>query len=238
MTHLPRATIAVRVAGLAVVGALTLTACGGNAVKATSSPTASRSTTTSSPSSTPSPSSASADGKTQVVKVEKYGISFEIPKDWITLDAKKILSKDNPGLKDLAKRMGMSVERLNSTLAAGMEVYAVTNTGAVGGYLDNVNVTGQRGTDLNDDQMKLQFAALGAKLGPFEHSSSPAGDVTRVPFTLPVAGRTAYGVSVVVFTDDSTVNITAGAHSASVAKALADQIEESLGTIPGNGPDL
>ena len=236
MMPLSRATTARRVAGLVAVAGLTLSACGGSAVKATSTPTAS---TTSTPTTaTPSPSSTPYTGRTQVVKVKKYGISFALPKGWITLDAKKILTKDNPGIKALAKRMGTTPDQLNRTLAAGMEVYAVTDKGAVAGYLDNVNVTGQRGTDLNDDQIKLQFAALGAKLGTFRHTTSAAGDVTRVSFTLPIAGRQAYGVSVVVFTEDSTVNITAGAHSASIAGELADMIEGSLRTIPGNGPDL
>lgn len=236
MMPLSRATTARRVAALAVVAGLALSACGGSAVKATSTPTAS--TPTASTTSSPSPSSTPARGRTQVVKVRKYGISFELPKGWITLNAKKILTKDNPGIKDLAKRMGTTPDQLNRTLAAGMEVYAVTDEGAVSGYLDNVNVTGQRGTDLNDDQIKLQFAALGAKLGTFQHTTTAAGDVTRVSFSLPVAGRQAYGVSVVVFTEDSTVNITAGAHSASIAGELADMIEGSLKTIPGNGPDL
>jgi hypothetical protein len=176
--------------------------------------------------------------KTQVVKVKKYGISFELPRGWITLDAKKILTSDNPGLKALAKRMGTSTDQLNRVIAAGMEVYAVTDRGAIRGYLDNVNVVGQRGTELNDEQIKLQFAAIGAKLGTFQHTATPTGNITRVSFTLPIAGRTAYGVSVIVYTDDSTVNITAGAHSADVAEDLADEIEGSLRTIPGNGPDV
>jgi hypothetical protein len=219
----------------AVVG-LALTSCGGTPEKTALAPKAPRASTssTSSPSTPPS----TKRGRTQVVKVKKYGISFELPKGWITLNAKKVLTRDNPGLKSLAKRMGTTTDQLNRTLAAGMEVYAVTDKGAVGGYLDNVNVTGQRGTELNDDQIKLQFAAIGAKLGTFQHTTTPAGDITRVSFTLPIAGRTAYGVSVIVFTDDSTVNITAGGHSADVADNLANRIEGSLTTIPGNGPDL
>lgn len=236
MSALSRVPAILRAGSVAAVVGLALTSCGGTPEKATTAPRTPAAST--SATSSPSSPSRTTHGRTQVVKVKKYGISFELPKGWITLNARKVLTGDNPGIKALAKRMGTSADQLNRTLAAGMEVYAVTDTGAVGGYLDNVNVTGQRGTELNDDQIKLQFAAIGAKLGTVQHATTPAGDITRVSFTLPIAGRTAYGVSVIVFTGDSTVNITAGAHSADVADDLADRIEGSLATIPGNGPDL
>lgn len=242
MTTTSRAGIRLGVLTVLLTGGLALSGCGGSHAATTAKTATSNASTSASasPSRSASPTgSATPSSKdAQVVAVEKYGISFEIPKGWITLNAKKVLDGKNPGLKDLADRMGTDVDQLVRTLSSGMEVYAVSDEGARGGYLDNVNVIGQRGTDLNDDQIRLQFAAIGAKPGGFEHVTSGVGDVVRVPFTLPVAGQRAHGVSLIVFTDDSTVNITAGSHSAADADRIADQIQDSLATIAGSGPDL
>jgi hypothetical protein len=173
----------------------------------------------------------------QVIKVRKYGISFEIPSGWTTLNARKVLQGDNPGLATMANRMGMTGSQFAGMLAAGIEVFAVTDQGAVDGYLDNINVSGLRGTTTTEDQIKLQFATIGAKPGTFEHATSPAGDVIRVPFTLPIRSFYAQGVSIIVFTEDSTVNITIGSHSADIADSVANQVQESLAQVEGSGPD-
>lgn len=245
MTSLSRASWGVRGLVVVVISAFALAGCGSDSSRSpdalytgtpptgTVMPTPTVSETPTDDATGEGPSSPDA----QVIKVPKYGLSFEIPKGWTTLNARKVLKGDNPGLEALAKRMGLTGGQFAGMLAAGMEVFAVTDEGAVDGYLDNINVVGQRGTTINEDQIKLQFATIGAKPGTFEHATTPVGDVIRVPFTLPIKSFIAQGVSIIVYTGDSTVNITIGSHSADIADTVANQVQESLATIPGSGPD-
>ena len=244
MTTLSRASLRARgLAALVVISAFSLAGCGSDSSRSpdalyTGTPPTGIVTPTQSATPTDEATDDSASSPdAQVIKVPKFGFSFEIPKGWTTLDARKVLKPDNAGLAALAKRMGMTGSQFTAMLAAGMQVFAVTDEGAVDGYLDNINVTGQRGTSLNEDQIKLQLATIGAKSGTFEHATSPVGDVIRVPFTLPIKSFYAQGVSIIVFTQDSTVNITVGSHSADIADSLANQIQQSLAQIPGTGPD-
>jgi hypothetical protein len=243
MTTLSRASVRARGLAAVVISAFALAGCGSDSLR---SPDALYTGTPPTGSVPPTVSATPTDDATdegpsspdaQLIKVRKYGLSFEIPKGWTTLNARKVLKGDNPGLDTMAKRMGMTGSQFAAMLAAGMEVFAVTDQGAVDGYLDNINVVGQRGTSINEDQIKLQFATIGATPGTFEHATTPAGDVIRVPFTLPIKSFIAQGVSIIVFTEDSTVNITIGSHSADIPDTVANQIQESLAQIPGSGPD-
>jgi hypothetical protein len=175
-----------------------------------------------------------------VIAVEKYGISFELPKSWLTLDAKNVLKggADSPLIKELADRLGASPEQLIQTFSSAVQTMSVSDDGAVHGFVDNVNTVGQEG-DVNDDQVKLQLATIGAKPGELTHASSPAGDVTRVPYTLPTkAGPTIRGVALAVRTSKATVVVTVSSSTAARAGAIADQVQGSLQQLPGGGPGL
>ncbi|HET6166246.1 MAG TPA: hypothetical protein VFE07_05415, partial [Marmoricola sp.] len=175
-----------------------------------------------------------------VVKVEKYGISFELPKGWITLDAKKVFKGDgkNPLLDELADRLGTSREQLVKAFSTVIQTMSVSDQGAVHGFLDNVNSTGQDG-DINDDQLKLQLATLGAKIGTIDHETTDAGDVTTVHYSLhSKTGLTVHAVALAVRLGHATVAITVSASSDDRATRIADQIKGSLKTIPGDGPNL
>lgn len=175
-------------------------------------------------------------GDTQVVKVKKYGVAFELPKAWVTIDAKAALPGHtrSPVLDELADRMGTTPERLAQTLSSSVLTLSVSDKGAQHGFLDNVNSVGQDEV-LTDDAIKLQLVALGAKPGAFEHATSPAGDVTRVSYDLPTkAGFTVRAVVVAVTVEDATVFVTVSSSSAPGAAKIADQIQASLETIPGH----
>ena len=110
--------------------------------------------------------------------------------------------------------------------------------GAVHGFVDNVNTVGQEG-DVNDDQVKLQLATIGAKPGELTHAATPAGDVTRVSYTLPTkTGPTIRAVALAVRTDAATVVVTVSASTAARADAIADQVQGSLQQLPGGGSGL
>jgi hypothetical protein len=175
-----------------------------------------------------------------VIKVEKYGISFELPKGWLTLDAKNVLrgGVQSPFLKELAGRLGTTPDQLVKVFSSAVQTMSVSDAGAVGGFVDNVNTVGQEG-DLNDDQLKLQLATIGARPGEITHASSPAGDVTRVPYALRTkTGPTIRGVAVAVRTGVATVVITVSSVSEARAAAIADQVQASLARLPGGGSGL
>jgi hypothetical protein len=239
MMPLSRIPARLRAGAVLLAAGLVLTGCGGSSSpKAGASPTASTSASTSS-----SPSSAStAKGKAQVVKVTKYGISFEVPKGWITLNAKKVLkgggSGKNPFLDEIAGRLGMTRDQLVQAFSTLVQTMSVSDEGANHGLLDNVNSVGQD-TDVNDDQLKLQLATVGAKAEEFEHATTDAGAVTRAAYQLSSkAGLTVHGVAIAVHTSTATVLITVSSSSAKNAEQLADHVQASLEKIPGTGPNL
>jgi hypothetical protein len=207
-------------------------------VSASESPTGSASPTES-VSPTESESPAGAGG--QVVEVDRYGISFEVPRGWITLDAKKVLEGGggkNPFLDEMADRLSMTREQLMQSFTNLVQTMSVSDEGAHHGILDNINSVGQDG-DLNDDQLKLQLATVGAKLGPPRHATTEAGDVTVISYALASrAGLTIRGVAVAVRTGDATVLISVTSSSNDRADHLAALVLGSLRKIPGSGPNL
>jgi len=176
----------------------------------------------------------------QVVKVEKYGISYELPKGWITIDAKKVLEGGgkNPVMDDLVHRLGIPRDQLVRQFSSVVQTMSVSDGGAVDGFLANVNSVGQEG-DVNDEQLKLQLATIGAKASEPEHETTDAGNVTRVAYFLATkVGITIHAVVLAVHTRTATVAVTVAAITAQKAAELADTIEASLKPIPGSGPNL
>jgi hypothetical protein len=222
---------------LALAVVVGLGGCGNDSPSAKPTPTGASTVTSATPTPTSTPTRDAGDA--QVVKIRKYGISFELPKGWITLDAKKVLRNGgkNSVLDELAGRMGTTPDQLVKTWSDAVQTFSVSDEGARHGFLDNVNSVGQNQV-LNDDAIRLQLATIGAKPATFAHSSSPAGDVTRIPYDLPTkVGLTVRGVAVVVYTADATVVVTVSSSSAASAAKIADQIVASLDQIPGSGPN-
>ncbi|MGY2875577.1 hypothetical protein ACVW00_002767 [Marmoricola sp. URHA0025 HA25] len=238
-----------RAPALACLAVLTLAGCG-----ASGDPTAGA--TTSAPTvAVPSPTVTFTDDPTddatddpsedptasadvQVVKIRKFGVSFELPKGWITLDAKKVLNGGvkNAFLAEMAERLGVTQQQLLQSFSTLVQTFSVSDAGAVHGFLSNVNTVGQEG-DVNDDQLKLQLATIGAKPGELGHATTDAGEVTRIPYVLTSkAGVTIRGVALAVHTSSATVLITVSSSSASESGRLADQVQSSLKTLPGTAP--
>lgn len=245
MATLSRASLRTVVAVTAAV--IALAGCG-----STQSPKAATATSgTPSPSASPSASSSAtptggptgsprASAGAQVVEVEKYGVSFELPKSWITLNARKVFKggAKNPFLAELANRLGTTEQQLVEQFSTVLQTMSVSDAGAAHGFLANVNSVGQEG-DVNDEQIKLQLATIGAKPGAFSHATTEAGDLTRIPYDLQPksVAMTIHAVALAVHTEVATVVITASSSSAKDAAAIADQIQASLKTIPGTGPN-
>ncbi len=166
----------------------------------------------------------------QVVEVDGYGISFELPKAWMTLDAKEVLDSSNPVFEEVAARMGMTSQQFVESIGASVLTFSITDRGAVRGFVDNVNSVGMSRSEFSDDRIKLQLATIGAKPARFEHATSAAGDVIRVPYRWRITGTTVHGVLILVDVGDAATQITVSSHAAGTADKLADRIQRSLRT--------
>lgn len=164
----------------------------------------------------------------QVVEIAKYDLAFEIPAGWMSLDARNLLDPSNPAVKELADRMGASPEQFVEGLGKAVLTFSITDEGAVDGFVDNVNSVEVPQADFNDDQLKLDLASMGAKPEEPEHVSTPAGEITRVPYTVEIQGMTVHGVALVLDAGEAATSITVSSHSPVKAEELADQIVASL----------
>lgn len=172
----------------------------------------------------------------QVVRVDKYGISFELPQGWINLNVKSALRsssplRSKPAFKQVVRQLGTTPKRLIELMRKSYETYSFSLQPPVEGVSDSVNSVGIPLAHVTDARLKQTLARTGATLGTIEHSSSAAGDVTRVPLTLRAGGRTVHGVGIVVDVGDALVQITVSSHASAAAGELADQIQASLRPI-------
>lgn len=219
---------------LVLTASLALAGCGSNSSAAravdASKPAASASKA---PTATPSESPLTHRKPTagyQVVRVAKYGVSFELPRGWITLDAKNVLKSKNPVVDELTHRLGVTKKQFLDRFASRIQTFSVSNLGAVDGAVDTVNTVGAN-EEINVDQLKLQLATVGVRMGKVSYAVSDAGDVTRIPYRVSAAGRTLHAVAIAVVKDGTTVLITVGSHDDATAGRRADQIQSSLASI-------
>jgi hypothetical protein len=246
MTSVSRLPNHARPAGLLLVAALALAGCGGGTTRAhspaASSPSSpgapSSPSTTGTPSDSSSGSPALSDGKPsspafQVVKVAKFGLSFELPKHWTALGSDGVLGPDSPAVKLLARRLGQSPDDVVRQLRTAVQTMAVSDQGAEGGFLENVVSTGVDQAGLTDDQLKLQLATVGARLTSLRHVTSPVGEITRVAYTLAISGKQFAGVVLAVSTGEQVALVTVSSHDAASAARRADQVQASLKLLPG-----
>ena len=156
-------------------------------------------------------------------------ISYRVPKGWASLDGSKALSPDNPILRSVAQRLNMTPRQVVlASFQQSVQAMAVTDQGAWNGILDNINSVGTTVPSLNDDQIKLQLATLGAKTRAVHHFTSPAGHGSRIAYEWTTNGLHFHGEVLAVDVGDSIVSITVTAHSAAAAPTLADQVQASI----------
>ena len=219
--------------GLVLAATLLLSACGGGDSSTDDKPAAEK---PSSPSSATTTASAASDGKPssadfQVIKVTKYGISFEVPKGWTSLGADGVLTADNPTVKELAEKLGKTPAEIAQLMSSSIETMSLSDKGAQSGFTENVNSTGVAFPDVSDAQIGAQLTAIGAKVDSLEHVSSPIGEIVRIAYTLTTQGTTFRGVALGIDTGDDFVTVTVSAHDEKGAAARADQVQASLKEI-------
>jgi hypothetical protein len=238
MTSASRTRPHLGLAALLLTATVSLTACGGGDG---SNPTADSAPTTapiSAPTTAPTsdPTSAATSDATDsgqprsgtLVRVDAYDISYRVPKGWISVDGKDLLKPDNPVLKEVAEHMGVSVDRLISSIGTHIQAYSVSDEGANAGLVDNVNALGVPASGVTAAQLKVQLAGIGAKPGKVVHATTPAGHLTRLSYRWTTNGITINGVSMAVDLGTSTVQVTVSAHDAATAASIADLVQSSL----------
>ena len=220
--------LALVVAATALLGGLT--ACGGSDSKA-DEPAGKTPSSSSSTSPTGSPSESAASGKTQLVRLKAYGMSFELPAGWTKLGADGVLTADNPVVKDFAKKLGKSPDAVVTMMTSTVKMMAVSDKGMVKGFLENVNAVAIPAKSVTIEQLKVQLLSIGSKITGTTESDSAFGKVQRVSYTLETNGQTLNGCALAVETGDDVVVITASAHSHDEAESRIDQVQASLAKI-------
>lgn len=254
MTSLSR-TLRPALVPAAVAAALVLTGCGsGSAPKAQHGPTSSPTSTSSGfgePSGEPSADgSASAEPSSpatstgharpgfQLVRVKKYGVTYEVPRGWISLSAGGVLRQDSPVVTLLSRRLGQSPQSIVESMRHTLLAISVSDRGAVAGFLENVNAAASNVDSVTDDEIRLQLAQIGARPTSIDHVDSPIGRIVRVAYTMTLGTHRFNGVMLGVTTDEGFFSITVSSHDAASAKARADEVQGSLALIPGGGGTL
>ena len=109
--------------------------------------------------------------------VDKYGVTFELPKTWTSVSAKEmadlISANKNEDLDKLTSRMGVSPQQFQQFIAANVQTFSVSTDGAVDGFVANVNSLGLPAAQVSVDKLKLGLAAQGARVLKVDH---PAND--------------------------------------------------------------
>src|SRR3954453_13040262 len=137
MTTAPRGLL-LRLAGVLLTAGLVTSGCGGGGsatppddpTTPASSPTTTDPTTDDATDDPGSTEGADPSSEDKLVRVAKYGISYRVPRGWISVDGKDLLRADNPVLKQVAGRMGVTVNQLISTIGSNIQAYSVSNQGA------------------------------------------------------------------------------------------------------------
>lgn len=218
-----------------MIAALALTGCGTKdpaALTADPASTASASVTAE-PSHTDLPAPPRPkDTPAQTIELVDVGVTFDLPKAWITLYAGDVTGPRQPLVKDAARRISRTPQQLIDFMRRSLiSVMSVSNKGEAGSLTDYVSVL-LLPVKINYHSIRKAMERRGGRTGELEHTSSPAGVVKRLPYELQINGVTAYGVDIAVHVREITTRILVHAHSEAAAAELADQIHGSLNLGP------
>jgi hypothetical protein len=164
----------------------------------------------------------------EVVKVSKYGVSFKVPKGWISLDSSDVGKADSPIVRTVAHRLGVTPQQVIASFQKSLLSISVTDHGAVNGVLDNINSVGTGNHLPTDNGITLQLAQIGARPGSIHHIDTRVGKGVRVAYRWTTNGLHFHGEIVAVDTGPAVLSITVTAHAAPTAKSLADGVQASL----------
>lgn len=163
--------------------------------------------------------------------VEKVHTTFAAPKTWTALDPAALgdLAAGSPALKEMADRMGLTVDQLVQFLD---HVDLFLAGPAVRGYAPNIQAAVLPMLELPDEAaVSLEIGRVASSKPQLRHARTPLGDAMDVAYRIRVAGRTVYVHSVLMETGDGVLDLTVGATSedlaASVSRTLVKTVHRS-----------
>jgi len=151
------------------------------------------------------------------------GLSFENPHGYKKLDVGEVAdtATDVDGVDDVADSMGIP----SNTLVEMMKQVDLYLVGAVSapGFADNVSVVEQPGRVPGEEELKTQFAAIGAKLADYETVDTDLGEVVAASYSLKAGKVNVEGETLIVDVDGAVfITIT------SSERATTDEVAEGI----------
>ena len=151
-----------------------------------------------------------------------------MPEGWESLKASELFdgAPDNPALQELSDRLGLSPEQLAQAMST-IDLFLVSDAGAHGGVVDNVNVL-STGVPLNESQVKLQLAAVGATQPEISHARTKLGDAISATYDVELGGTSVRGGGIYLEGPDGAVAVTVSTSDAGTTQRLVAQILDTL----------
>lgn len=132
-------------------------------------------------------------------------------------------------IEPMAAKMGVTADQLVEQFTDGADV-VVVDLSSKSGFSDNVNVAKAEFPVVpTKAQADAEFTKIGATPVGFDTITTPLGQGVQERYTLPVGGRTAYGVGMFVPSGSGSFrNITVSAGDQASAEKVASDIAASL----------
>lgn len=223
--------------------AVTLAGCGASSddtfeeLKGGTTPTAAPST--GKPSS-PQASDGDGVGPGKVLKIKKYGVSFEVPKSWMSLDAGEALKnvgKGNKDIEEFADRLGSDTDSFLKMLRNNIQTMSVSTDGAEKGFVANINSMVIPVADPTAEELKLGLAAVGGKFIDQDSPDNEYGDVIRIRYTLQTGSGKIQGTFVGFDAGEVFVQITVSSLSRTESDELSDLVARTVRTYGAAGAE-
>ena len=162
----------------------------------------------------------------ELVEVESAGLAFAAPADWESIDPDRVLGTGTAAAEEIADRLGISVEQLQSTVNVAMDVMVIEPFGLV--FSDNINLI----TIELDEVPPVAFIerdleSFGAIIVGTKDVSGPGASGVQVDYELTIGGGTVEGSSVALLINGLVRNFTVSTDDRADTEELAVALIES-----------
>jgi hypothetical protein len=170
----------------------------------------------------------SASASSDVHQVSGAGLTFVVPASLQEVDADKVASDtaDDETVADVAEQMGMSTEQFNQYLKQ-VDLF-LFDSESTGGFSTNVNVIPFEVPLPGSSALQQQLEQVGARIVDTGETTTDAGDVTTISYSLDMAGQSVEGQGIFVDLGDTSASITVSSSDRDTSDEIADGIVASL----------
>jgi hypothetical protein len=159
---------------------------------------------------------------------EKVHTTFAAPETWTAIDAAKLgeASADSPELKEMADRMGVTVQQFKRAFA-NVELFLAGPP--VAGFAPNINALVLPVAEMpSDAAIRAEIGRIASAAPTLRHSRTPVGDALEVAYPIKTAGRTVHVHSLLLDTRDGVLELTIAAPDEATASSLAADVLASV----------